>query len=209
MHWCVSRSFSDGNLISSSVEAEDKHLKPYAEAPCLCGSHFWCLLLKGACELLGSLIKPDGLDDSWLDSWLTDPPSIYSYKYVDEPEVISFRKSTSLNIFRKLNFYGWPSLWAAKMPKSVFYGTWMAEPSAEGPRTGVFLQMCAKTTATTNYRPSVIWMERGARHNDRHNQGLEHFSKCLPLSWLHLLGSQFILLPWLVIFEGRGDKEDA
>lgn len=121
--------------------------------PRLYGSLFWNLLLKGACKLLGSLIKPDGLDDSWLDSWLTDPASIYSHKYVDEPETISLRKSTLLNIFRKLNVYGWPSLWAAKMPKSVSYGHWMVGLSAGEPWTSLFLWTCAKTASTTNYRP--------------------------------------------------------
>jgi hypothetical protein len=169
---------------------DDRHFKPHAEAPCLYGSLFWSLLLNVACKLLGFLIKPDGLDDSWLGSWLTDAPSIYSYKYVDEPEAISFRKSTSLHIFRKLNFYGWPTLWAAKMPESVSYGTWMVEHSAGGPWTSVFLQVCAQTTATANYSPSGIWMKREACHNDRHNQEQEHFSA--HLAQLHLLGSHFI-----------------
>lgn len=147
--------FCDRNLIRSCVEAGKmtniwNHIQKH---PHLWGSRFWSLLLKGACELLCSLIKPDGLDDSWLDSWLTAPTSIYSQKYVDEPETISFRKSTSLNIFRKLNFYGWPSLWAAKMSKSVSCGTRMFRLSAGELWTRLLLQMCAKTTATTNYRP--------------------------------------------------------
>lgn len=177
MHWCVSSLFCDGSLIRGSVEAGEmasisNHIQKH---PCLSGNQYWSLLLKGACELLGFLIKPDGLDDSWLDSWLTDLPSIYSYKYVDEPEAISFRKSTSLNIFRKLNFYEWPRLWAAKMPKSVFYGTCMVELSAGGPWTSLLLQICAKITATTNYRPVSHFGWRGACHNDRHNQGHRDF----------------------------------
>lgn len=125
----------------------------FRSTPAFKGACSEAFLLKGACELLGSLIKPDGLDDCWLDSWLTDPASIYSHKYVNEPETISFRKSTSLNIFRKLNFYGWPSLWVAKMPKSVSRGTWMVRLSAGELWTSLFLQMCAKTAATRNLRP--------------------------------------------------------
>lgn len=77
---------------------------------------------KGVCELLGFLIKVDGLDDSWWDFWFIDFFFIYLYKYVDELEIILFRKSILLNIFRKLNFYGWFSLWVVKMLKFVFYG---------------------------------------------------------------------------------------
>lgn len=82
--------FCDGNLIRACVEAGKmpsiwNHIQKH---PHLLGSQSCCLLLKGARERLDSLIKPDGLDDSWLDSWLTDPTSIYSHKYVDEPETI-------------------------------------------------------------------------------------------------------------------------
>lgn len=157
MWWCVMclKLCSDGNLIKSCVEAGKvtsiwNHIQ---KRPHLRGSRFWSLLLKGACELLCSLIKPDGLDDSWLDSWLTDPTSIYSHKYVDEPETISFRKSTSLNIFRKLNFYEWPSLRAAQMPKSVSSGPRMFQLSAGELWASLFLPKCDKTTATTNYQP--------------------------------------------------------
>lgn len=134
---------------------DDKHLKPHSGAPPPLRETV-LKPFKGVCELLGPLIKADGLDDSWWDSWLTDPPSIYSHKYVDEPETISFRKSTSLNIFRKLNFYGWPSLWAAKMPKSVSYGTRMVGLSAGELWMSLFLQMCAKQQQQQITGPSVV-----------------------------------------------------
>lgn len=151
-------------MIKGSVEAGETTQawnRTWKEAPCLPWGIFWRLLLKGVCELLGSLIKPDGLGDSWLDSWLTDPPPIYSHQNADEPEAVLFRKSTSLHILRKLNFYGWPTLEAAQMPESVSHRTWMAELSAGGPRMSGVLLVCAKTTAKANYRPLVIWMEKG------------------------------------------------
>lgn len=130
------------------------------EAPWLPWSIFGRILSKGACELLGFLIKPDGLGDSWLDSWLTDPPPIYSHQHVDEADAISFRRSTSPHILRKLNFYGWPILETAQMPESVSHSTWMGELSAGAPWMNGSLLVCAKTTATANYRPSITWMER-------------------------------------------------
>lgn len=148
----------------------------------------WALFLKPFTErclrAAGLLIKPDGLADSWLDSWLTDPPPIYSHQYVDEPEAISFRKSTSLHILRKLNFYGWPSLEKAQMPKSVSRGTRVVEFSAGGPWTSAVLLVWAKRTA--NCRPFIIWMERGEGSDDRHQQVREYFCpvSTSPSRWL-------------------------
>lgn len=194
---------------------DDKRLKPQAKVPLPLLAPVLKLSLKGALELLGSLIKPDGLDDSWLDSWLTVPPSIYSHKYVDEPEAISFRKSTSLNIFRKLNFYGWPSLQAAKMPKSASNSTWMAELSAGGCEGACFCRWVPKQQPQQITGHQSFWMAWGAHENDRHSQGRGHFSAVAASSLLALMtvprftnaDSRFTLLSRLLILEGRGDVE--
>lgn len=104
------------------------------------------------------------------------------------------------------------------MPKSVSCGTQMVELSAGGPWTSLFLQMYAKTTATTNYRP-ISHFGRRAQHvtaidrtRDLDTSLLEWFLPLLaPLGAVTFVDadSRFTWLSWLVIFGAGVDEVDA